>query len=64
VTSTLARSLNQTRARGQIIAGTPEEALFEQCLIGASRRTLNEIFGADIVEQKKLERFFLAPQTA
>jgi len=59
--SDLARALNQTRARGQIIAGTTEETLFEQCLIGASRRTLNEIFGADIVEQKKLERFFLAP---
>jgi hypothetical protein len=32
--------------------------LFEECLIGASRRTLREIFGADVVEQNKLERFF------
>jgi hypothetical protein len=31
--------------------------LFEECLIGASRRTLREIFGADVVEQNKLERF-------
>jgi hypothetical protein len=56
--SDLARSLNRTRSRGQIIAGTAEESLFEQCLIGASRRTLREIFGADVVEQNKLERFF------
>ena len=39
------------------IAGTAEEGLFEQCLIGASRRTLREIFGADVVEQNKLDRF-------
>jgi hypothetical protein len=56
--SDLARSLNRTRANRQIIAGTPEEALFEECLIGASRRTLREIFGSDVVEQNKLERFF------
>jgi hypothetical protein len=56
--SDLARSLNRTRTHGQITDGTAEEALFEQCLIGASRRTLREIFGADVVEQKKLERFF------
>jgi hypothetical protein len=55
--SDLARSLNRTRANRQIIAGTPEEALFEECLIGASRRTLREIFGTDVVEQNKLERF-------
>jgi hypothetical protein len=55
--SDLARSLNRTRSRGRIIAGTAEEGLFEQCLIGASRRTLREIFGADVVEQQKLERF-------
>jgi hypothetical protein len=56
--SDLARSLNRTRARGQITAGTAEEALFEQCLIGASRRTLRKIFGADVVEQKKTRTFF------
>ncbi len=56
--SDLARSLNRTRTLGRITAGTAEEALFEQCLIGASRRTLREIFGADVVEQKKLQRFF------
>jgi hypothetical protein len=54
----LARSLNRTRARGQITAETAEESLFEQCLIGASRRTLREMFGPDVVEHKKLERFF------
>jgi SIR2-like domain len=58
--SDLARSLNRTRANRQIIASTPEEALFEECLIGASRRTLREIFGADVVEQNKLERFLAA----
>lgn len=55
--SDLARRLNRTRTRGQIIAGTAEEGLFEQCLIGASRRSLREIFGADVVEQNKLDRF-------
>lgn len=56
--SDLARSLNRTRKSGMIAVGIPEEDLFEQCLIGASRRTLREIFGADVVEQKKLQRFF------
>jgi len=56
--SDLARSLNSTRTGANVIDSTAEEALFEQCLIGASRRTLREIFGADVVEQKKLERFF------
>ena len=59
--SDLARSLNRTRARGQITVSTVEEALFEKCLIGASRRTLREIFGADVVEHRKIERFFGAP---
>jgi hypothetical protein len=56
--SDLARSLNGTRTGANVIDATDEEALFEQCLIGASRRTLSEIFDADVVEQKKLERFF------
>jgi hypothetical protein len=56
--SDLARNLNKTRTNAQIISPTELETLFEQCLIGASRRTLREIFGSDVVEQQKLERFF------
>jgi hypothetical protein len=59
--SDLARSLNSTRTGANVIDSTAEEALFEECLIGASRRTLRDIFDADVVEQKKLERFFNAP---
>ena len=53
-----ARSLNETRQRGQITAGTQLESLFEQGLIGASRRSLTEIFYNDVIEHKKVYRFF------
>jgi hypothetical protein len=59
--SDLARDLNKTRTNAHIIAGTEVEVLFEQSLIGASRRTLGEIFSADVVEQQKLDRFFQMP---
>ncbi len=56
--SDLARWINGTRRGSSVAASTDLEDLFVQCLIGASRRTLREIFGADVVEQQKLERFF------
>ena len=56
--SDLARSLNQTRERGQIIVGTQLEEIFERSLIGASRRPLRDTFGGDTVEFNKVQRFF------
>jgi hypothetical protein len=57
--SDLARKLNETRTNdAPIITRTDLEAIFEEYLIGASRRTLREIFDDDVVEQQKLERFF------
>ena len=57
----LAMKLNSTRIVGQI--GSPptmEEELFNQSLIGASRRPLREIFGNDTAEFNKVMRFFSA----
>jgi hypothetical protein len=54
----LARRINPTRTPGQITAQTPVEAMFEQALIGASRRPLSEIFGNDTAEFNKVMRFF------
>lgn len=56
----LARRMNSTRAPGQIVAPTPTEAMFEQALIGASRRPMNAIFGNDTAEFHKVMRFFEA----
>ena len=56
--SGLARSLNPTRQPGMIQVGTPLETVFETGLIGASRRSLPEIFGSDAVEHDKVLRFF------
>jgi len=56
--SRLAMSLNPTRAPGKIRQGTSLEQLFEQGLIGASRRHLQEIFGTDMAEWNKVQRFF------
>lgn len=56
--SDLARKLNRTRQRANIIYATDVEQLFEQCLIGASRRTLREILDTEVVEHQKLDRFF------
>jgi len=37
---------------------TPLEGLLEQSLIGASRRSLRDIFGGDTAEHNKVMRFF------
>jgi hypothetical protein len=54
----LARRLNPTSAPGQIKTTTPLELMFEKSLIGASRRSLREIFSSDDVEYAKVMRFF------
>lgn len=54
----IARRQNSTRAPGQIPAPTPLEAMIEQSLIGASRRSLRETFGHDDAEFAKVMRFF------
>lgn len=56
--SGLARALNETRQPGAISVATALEGTFEKGLIGASRRTLREIFGGDEVENTKVMRFF------
>lgn len=56
----LARRNNPTRVSGQISAPTSLEAIFQDSLIGASRRTLRETFGHDYAEYSKLIRFFEA----
>ena len=56
----LARRMNPTRAPGQIAVETPAEAMFEQALVGASRRSLRAIFGDDTAEFSKVMRFFEA----
>jgi hypothetical protein len=55
--SDLARSLNPTRRVGHLAVGMSLEEVFERGLIGASRRPLREIFGADMVEHGKVRRF-------
>ncbi len=54
----LAFKLSPTRERGQIPYATPEETMLRQALIGASRRSLSEIFGDDNAEFSKVMRFF------
>jgi hypothetical protein len=56
----LARQINSTRQGGQIAAATSLEGVLEQSLIGASRRSLGEIFGRDTAEFNKVMRFFEA----
>lgn len=56
----LARQLNPTRLPGLIPGTTPLEGMFEQSLVGASRRSLREIFGSDTAEFNKVMRFFRA----
>jgi hypothetical protein len=55
----LARTVNPTH-RAAIRAGTDLEATFERGLIGASRRSMREIFGGDSIEHNKVMRFFAA----
>lgn len=54
----LAMNINKTQARGLVTAPTLLEASFQQSLIGASRRSLREIFGSDMIEHNKVMRFF------
>jgi hypothetical protein len=54
----LAFELSPTRKRAQIISPTPEETMLKQALIGASRRSLADIFGGDNAEFNKVMRFF------
>jgi len=56
--SALADALNNTRTKGQIVEPSKLEGLFEQTLIGASRRPLASTFRGDAVEFKKFEEFF------
>jgi hypothetical protein len=47
--------------RGSPVGLLPEwDALFKRGFVGASRRILREIFGVDIAEFNKVERFFEA----
>jgi hypothetical protein len=55
----LARTVNPTHA-APLRRGTELEAAFERGLIGASRRSLREIFGNDTIEHNKVLRFFEA----
>lgn len=54
----LAQSLNPTRSPGHITARAALDEVFETGLIGASRRSLRELFGHDVVEHRKVMRFF------
>jgi len=54
----LATNLNKTRQSGHIICDSHLEDLFRKALIGASRRSLNEIFGENEIEYQKIMRFF------
>jgi len=53
----LARTVNPTHG-APIRSGTDLETIFESSLIGASRRPLREIFGNDMIEHSKVQRFF------
>jgi len=53
----LARRANPTH-QAAIRVGTNLESTFERGLIGASRRSLREIFGGDSIEFSKVMRFF------
>ncbi len=52
-----AMSLSSMRNRKQIVSD-PLELMFKRGLIGASRRPLSSIFGYDIIEFEKVQRFF------
>lgn len=58
----LARQVNPQRGPNVQIQGpqSPLEDAFAAGLIGASRRSLREIFGNDVVEHRKVQRFFAA----
>jgi hypothetical protein len=52
------RKQNPTRDSGQIPVQSELEHLFQDMIIGASRRSLKEIFGGDALEYSKVLRFF------
>jgi hypothetical protein len=54
-----ARIVNPTY-RGAIYVRGPLDEAFERGLIGASRRSLREIFADDVIEHNKVHRFFAA----
>lgn len=56
----LVRRLNPTRSPGQILMPSQLEGIVEESLIGASRRSLREIFAEDTAEFSKIMRFFQA----
>jgi hypothetical protein len=52
------RKQNRTRDSGQIPVPSELEPLFQDMIMGASRRNLKEIFGGDALEYSKVHRFF------
>jgi hypothetical protein len=56
--SDVAKVRNSTARAGLIYAKTQLEEALEASLIGASRRSLREIFGNDGIERAKVMRFF------
>jgi hypothetical protein len=56
--SDVAKVRNSTAQPGAIYAKSPLEEDLEAALIGASRRSLREIFGSDEIERAKVMRFF------
>jgi hypothetical protein len=56
--SDLIRQLNPTRSPGHILTPSSLEKVFEESLIGASRRGMSDIFGIDHAEFSKVMRFF------
>jgi hypothetical protein len=56
--SDVARARNATARAGLIYSKTPLERDLEKSLVGASRRSMREIFGSDAIERAKVMRFF------
>lgn len=54
----LAMKLNPLRHERKSVLSSKLEHTFQQSLIGASRRSLREIFGSDTIEHNKVMRFF------
>jgi hypothetical protein len=55
----LARAVNAVRgSSGAIVPKTKLEEAFERGLIGATRRSIRNVFAGDRIERQKLERFF------
>lgn len=52
--------LDPSRPGRKSVVSTGLEELFQKSLIGASRRSMREIFGSDMIEHNKVMRFFEA----